>query len=146
GERASGRADPAGLRRHGTSATFVRTGDRHMRISRVLFFTLTAGGALGSPLASAASVEPKISYEVNPGCKSLGYEEIKFDPVYQGKTTKDGVTVNVYGAEFEWESKFGVDVVIVKGGPHANVYTYAAGESTKDTKLHAPIKQGYDPP
>jgi hypothetical protein len=39
---------------------------------------------------------------------------------------------------FDWTSNIGVDQVIAKGGPNANVYTYDP-ESTGDTGLHAPV-------
>jgi hypothetical protein len=42
------------------------------------------------------------------------------------------------GQVFDWMSNIGVDVVIVKGGPNSNVYTYDP-ESTGDTGLHAPV-------
>ncbi|HKX68369.1 MAG TPA: hypothetical protein VJN29_14215, partial [Intrasporangium sp.] len=41
-------------------------------------------------------------------------------------------------SSFDWTSNIGVDVVIVKGGPKANVYTYPF-ESLGDTGLTAPI-------
>jgi hypothetical protein len=49
------------------------------------------------------------------------------------RTTADGEV-------FDWTSNIGVDVVIVKGGPNSNVYTYV-GESTGDTGLHAPANR-----
>ena len=41
------------------------------------------------------------------------------------------------GQVFDWTSNIGVDVVIAKGGPNSNVYTYV-GESMGDAGLHAP--------
>ena len=59
-------------------------------------------------------------------------------------TFSDGtltVTIDVRhtaaGQVFDWTSNIGVDVVIAKGGPNSNVYTYV-GESMGDAGLHAP--------
>jgi LPXTG-motif cell wall-anchored protein len=72
-----------------------------------------------------------------------GLTELKVEPVEDGMFD-DGVlfvTVDVTdtadGPVFSWTSNIGVDVVIVKGGPNSNVYTYDP-ESTGDTGLHAP--------
>jgi hypothetical protein len=73
----------------------------------------------------------------------VGTTTLKVEPVTDG-TFSDGtltVTIDVRdtaaGQVFDWTSNIGVDVVIAKGGPNANVYTYV-GESTGDTGLHAP--------
>jgi LPXTG-motif cell wall-anchored protein len=73
-----------------------------------------------------------------------GLTELKVEPVEDG-TFSDGtltVTIDVRdtaeGQVFDWTSNIGVDVVIVKGGPNSNVYTYDP-ESTGDTGLHAPV-------
>jgi len=117
-----------------------------MKKSKVLYVSLAAAGGLWSSSAMAASVAPTVPYGYMD-CKSLGYEELKFEPVYQGMTTKDGVTVKVYGGVFEWTSKYGVDVVIARSGYKTNVYTYPApGEATADTKLYAPTQPGYESP
>jgi LPXTG-motif cell wall-anchored protein len=47
------------------------------------------------------------------------------------------------GQVFDWTSNIGVDIVIVKGGPNSNVYTYDP-ESTGDTGLHAPVNPNND--
>jgi hypothetical protein len=78
----------------------------------------------------------------NPSCPA-GFIEFKIEPVASGDYT-DGVlqvsiTVNntSAGETFDWESNFGIDHVIVKGGPNANLYSYNP-EETEDDGLHAP--------
>jgi LPXTG-motif cell wall-anchored protein len=78
-----------------------------------------------------------------------GLTELKVEPVEDG-AFDDGVlfvTVDVTdtadGPVFSWTSNIGVDVVIVKGGPNSNVYTYDP-ESTGDTGLHAPVNPNND--
>ena len=72
-----------------------------------------------------------------------GLTELKVEPVADGTFTDDTLTVTIdvrdtaEGQVFDWTSNIGVDVVIVKGGPNSNVYTYDP-ESTGDTGLHAP--------
>jgi hypothetical protein len=46
---------------------------------------------------------------------------------------------------FDWSSTFGIDAVIVKGGPSANVYTYNP-ESTGDTNLVTPTNPKNEKP
>jgi hypothetical protein len=91
--------------------------------------------------ASATHVTPTL-VPGNASCP-VGTTELKVEPVADG-TFSDGtltVTIDVRdtaaGQVFDWTSNIGVDVVIAKGGPNSNVYTYV-GESTGDTGLHAP--------
>jgi len=43
------------------------------------------------------------------------------------------------GNTFSWTSTFGIDAVIVKGGPNANLYAYdPPSEAVSDSGLHAP--------
>jgi hypothetical protein len=90
--------------------------------------------------ASAASVIPT-EEPGNAKCPA-GTTELKVEPVESG-TESDGtltVTLVVTGNTFDWTSNIGVDVVIVKGGPNSNVYTYdPPAESTGDKGLSAPI-------
>ncbi|MDP3766971.1 MAG: hypothetical protein Q8S13_03060 [Dehalococcoidia bacterium] len=72
-------------------------------------------------------------------------EAPKIEPVVSGTTSfsvqgaTHSVTItNVQDSRFDWSSTIGITVVVVKGGPNANVYTYDAG-SLGDTGLHAPI-------
>lgn len=97
---------------------------------------------LASPgRADATDVTP-IFVAGNPSCTSLGYAfGFKVDPPNAGTYSIDGintVTVTTDGVFFDWSSTLGMDAVISKGGPNANVYVYAP-ERTSDTGLHSPI-------
>jgi uncharacterized repeat protein (TIGR01451 family) len=88
--------------------------------------------------AMATHVTP-VFVEGNPTCGGN-----KFDPPSNGTHNVPGfgsITVsNANGSTFDWSSTFGVDSVIVKGGPNANVYTYdPPAEAFGDTGLHAPL-------
>jgi hypothetical protein len=91
--------------------------------------------------ASATHVTPT-QEPGNPSCPP-GTTTLKVEPVTDGTFTDGTLTVTIdvrdtaAGQVFDWTSNIGVDVVIAKGGPNANVYTYV-GESTGDTGLHAP--------
>jgi hypothetical protein len=108
----------------------------------------TAGLVLGALLASvgtawATDVDP-IFIAGNPSCTSLGYDAgFKVDPPDAGTYSIDGintVTVTTDGVSFDWSSTLGMDAVISKGGPNANVYIYdPPAERTSDTDLHSPI-------
>jgi hypothetical protein len=91
--------------------------------------------------AGATDVIP-IFVAGNPSCTSLGYAfGFKVDPPNAGTYSIDGintVTVTTDGVSFDWSSTLGMDAVISKGGPNANVYIYAP-ERTSDTGLHSPI-------
>jgi hypothetical protein len=105
---------------------------------------------------AALAVEP-IVVEGNPDCCDLGYGQAGFkvdgptsdtfplDESNGGVLTCGGlpdsgnsITITTDGTYFEWSSTLGIDAVIVKGGPKANVYVYDP-ESTGDTGLHSPI-------
>src|SRR5687768_15722301 len=83
----------------------------------------------------------------NPSCPT-GLTELKVEPVPDADGNynyNDGilfVTITIVntanGQTFKWTSNIGVDVVIVKGGPNANVFVYNP-EATSDTGLHAPV-------
>jgi hypothetical protein len=80
----------------------------------------------------------------NPTCKDLGYAfGFKVDPPNAGTYNIDAfntVTVTTDGVNFDWSSTLGMDAVISKGGPNANVYKYdPPAESFGDTGLHSPI-------
>jgi hypothetical protein len=87
----------------------------------------------------------------NPTCTELGYDAgYKLDPPSPGTYTfPDGVhTVTITsddGIYFDWTSTLGIDAVIVKGGPNANLYEYdPPAESFGDTGLHSPLGAGPD--
>src|SRR3712207_5971443 len=75
----------------------------------------------------------------NPNCASIaaGYREVKIDPVPQGTTKFGSGVIKVSGLYFDWGTTTGVDVVIVKGGPNANLYRF--NEATSGRWFRAPI-------
>ena len=118
-----------------------------------------------SPLVVGAAVDP-ILVDGNPTCQELGYlygfkidgnpdngtytltsgTQYGIDTVLSGGAPEDpnnSVTIsnNTDGLYFDWSSTLGIDGVIVKGGPDANHYEYPS-ESTGDSGLHAPMKNG----
>jgi hypothetical protein len=99
----------------------------------------------------------------NPDCEDIGLGYgFKVDGGPNGTfsfTSSDGtltggaledpnssVTIsNSDGSYFDWASTLGLDAVIVKGGPNANVYYYDP-EATSDTNLHSPINPSNNTP
>jgi hypothetical protein len=88
----------------------------------------------------------------NPTCRDLNplYLELKIDPPASGTyylpDNSGSVTVILTSSStFDWSSTFGIDAVIVKGGPSANVYTYNP-ESTGDTNLVTPTNPKNEKP
>ncbi len=82
----------------------------------------------------------------SPSCQDLGYQyEFKIDPPNDGTYYLPGNTgsvtiTNVSQGIFNWSSTFGIDAVIVKGGPNANLYEYdPPSESFGDNNLSTPI-------
>jgi hypothetical protein len=101
-------------------------------------------------LGYSASVSPEF-HPGNPTCQDLGYSfELKIDPPASGNynlpDNSGSVTVTLTSSStFDWSSTFGIDAVIVKGGPNANVYFYNP-ESTGDTDLSTPLNQQNNKP
>lgn len=101
--------------------------------------------ALARP-AGAASVTP-IFVPGNPDCEDLGYAHgFKPQPeppptgTYTIPGTSETVTITSDGTYFDWTSTLGMDAVIAKGGPNANLYVYdPPSESFGDSGLSAPI-------
>src|SRR5690606_21348328 len=91
-----------------------------------LFATLVlALGVGGSPTAEAQVFDPG-----NPTCAGLGYAyELKVDPPVPGTypVNSGSITWSFSNGDFQvdWNSTFGIDAVIMKAGPGANVYTYS---------------------
>jgi hypothetical protein len=126
--------------------------DTHISTGRRVAIAVAAmAGAAGLFFALPASAQANDGEEFpgNPGCSDVAPEgvtwiELKVEPPESGEFTDDTLTViiDVFdtddGQAFDWESNIGVDAVIVKGGPNANVYFYDP-ESTGDTGLHAPV-------
>jgi hypothetical protein len=103
----------------------------------------------GSGRVDAASVTPTLE-EDNPSCLEPGLGQgLKIEPVANG--TYDGV-ITISGADgtsFDWQSAaVGVDAVIVKGGPNANLYDYdqPPPPAVSDTDLTAPINPNNNQP
>jgi hypothetical protein len=105
----------------------------------MLMLPFTGSVALGS------SVEPE-TVDGNPTCGDFtdGGIEFKIENPGDGTYTHDDFSVDlaVYetsmGPEFDWSSNLGVDVVVAKGGPNANVYRYNP-TVTGDKGLHSPV-------
>jgi hypothetical protein len=96
-----------------------------------------------SGVASATS--PTVSkVDGNPRCSdvSSGLHSIKIDPVPQGNTNwgRGGLSgqMSVSGRVLDWTSNQPISVVIVKGGPNANIYRYNPA-ATGGQGLHAPV-------
>lgn len=118
---------------------------------RVAIVVAAMAGAAGLFVALPASAQSNDGEVVpgNPGCADIAPEgeiwiESKVEPPEDGEFSDGTLTVNVDvrdtddGQVFDWDSNIGVDAVIVKGGPNANVYLYDP-ESMGDTGLHAPV-------
>lgn len=105
--------------------------------------------------------DPEIStVPGNPSCASLGYpEEAKIEPIPEGLVVLPlvipgvgTVTVTVTevneddeGITFDWSADFGIDAVIAKGGPNANLYIYdPPAEAFSDSGLQPPLGAGSD--
>lgn len=122
---------------------------RRGALARLAGGLVAAAGAsrLGVRPTTAASVDPDF-VAGNPSCTSLGYDfGCKLDQGTSGDATCENgaftATVTSDGAVFSWESNIGVDAVIAKGGPNANVYVYDPPvESFGDDELSAPDNGG----
>jgi len=117
------------------------------QIGRTILAALTAAVLVMSMVfllanpANATHVDPE-PVGGNANCSTLtGLVELtRFDPVPDGETTQDGVTIDVYddGTVFDWSSTVDIEAVFVKGGAGGggNLYIYDPAE-TSDTGLHA---------
>jgi LPXTG-motif cell wall-anchored protein len=103
-------------------------------------------GSAGATVEGASTHVSPTEVPGNAKCPA-GLTELKVGnggPPVDGTFTDGTLTVTIdvrdtaEGQVFDWTSNIGVDVVIVKGGPNSNVYTYDP-ESTGDTGLHAPV-------
>jgi hypothetical protein len=101
--------------------------------------------------ALASSVEPGV-IAGNPSCIDLGYDfgfKPQPEPPPSGTYSFPGgpntVTLTSDGTYFDWVSTLGIDAVIAKGGPNANVYGYDP-ESFSDTGLRSPINPNNNQP
>jgi hypothetical protein len=127
-----------------------------MRSKKSLFISICFASVILSAAACRVSSEDEEStrsaqsrlepgvVEGNPTCASLGLGTafVKDEDAKNGTFAlgADGsVTVsNADGNTFDWSATIGIDAVIVKGGPNANVYVYDP-ESMGGSGLHAPV-------
>jgi len=120
---------------------------RNVAISAVVlsFLVFSCGGTVDETSQSRENCV----IDFNPSCAALGdnFDEIKFDPPVSGTISQDGmeITIDADGYIVDWSSNLGIDAVIVKGGPNANVVWYDP-ESTGDTGLTAPINPNTQSP
>jgi hypothetical protein len=83
----------------------------------------------------------------NPTCPA-GTSSLKIEPVEAGTYSDDGFSVTIEIAAdgtLSFVATQGVDQVIVKGGPNANVYTYDP-EATEDSGLITPTNPNNNQP
>lgn len=101
--------------------------------------------AIGVNPAGATHVEP-VFVDDNPTCQRLGFAYgVRVDPPTPGTYPVGNgfVTFTSDGVYMDWTSTIGIDAVIVKGGPDANLYQYdPPAESFGDTGLHSPLGAG----
>ena len=118
---------------------------KYARLSLTVLLTLMLTLFGGVSPAAATHVEP-IFVAGNPTCVGLGYAfgfKPQPEPPPSGSYPfPDGInslTITSDGTFFDWTSTLGIDAVIVKGGPNANLYRYdPPAEATSDTGLHSP--------
>jgi len=117
------------------------------RIAVWLVFLLIWGGI---SLGCGVTVE---EIPGNPTCDTVCsgcYSELKVDPPKEGYSTDGILIVNIFNVvkkpdgdwiSFDWSSNIPVNVVLVKGGPSANAYTYDP-PATSGSGLKAPKCKG----
>ncbi len=116
-----------------------------------------------TPRGAAANHVNPVFVAGNPKCVDLAYDfgfKPQPEPPPSGTyffggpvttpphaLTTESVTITSDGTFFDWTSTIGIDAVIVKGGPNANVYVYdPPAEETSDTGLHAPVNPNNNQP
>lgn len=126
------------------------------RILTALFVLMLGVATLGQLNAGAAAVTPAV-ITGNPSCTGLGYtyglkpnagtaQENTPNGTFYFNNGVDSVTVDANGSGLDsWTSTIGVDAVIIKGGPNANVYTYNP-ESLGDSNLVTPTNPNNNQP
>jgi hypothetical protein len=90
---------------------------------------------------NAAAVNPVFAGG-NPPCTDLNenWSELRIDPPSGGVHDNGEISVtvsNLTSTTLDWSASAGIDAVVMKGGPNANVYYYVP-ESTSDTNLTTP--------
>jgi hypothetical protein len=111
-----------------------RSGGRDRRLTRAGLIAISAATLLMMAWAvfpgSAVAAPAPVFMNGNPTCADLGLENASATTQTSGST--DDGTFNL-----SWTSATGIDAVIVKGGPGANVYFY--NEAMSDSGLHPPL-------
>lgn len=140
------------------SSTLALRANRILPLAMALMLVAVFSALVGGT-ASAATVPP-IVVPGNPNCNDVPGDDgvrtdliaaVRVEPVESGDfqfTGPDGTVrtitlANVEETSFDWSSTLTMDVVIVKGGPRANVYIYddenePITELLADTGLSAP--------
>lgn len=131
-------------------------------LSLVLLWTAVPAQAQNPGAPSGNGIQPSF-VAGNPDCGDIGLGfGFKIDGSANGTytlTAADGaltggapsdpgnsVTIsNSDGSFFDWAATLGIDAVIVKAGPNANVFAYSP-EAVGDTLLHGPINPNNDAP
>ena len=110
------------------------------RISRAGIATAISCALATTAFTGVAAATTVTKVDGNPSCADVaaGMQEYKIDPVPQGSASRGAFSIDVADRAFDWTSTSGVDVVIVKGGPNANIYRYSP-EATSDNGLTAPV-------
>jgi hypothetical protein len=119
----------------------------------LLALSLAVSLDASTPLASPAATAVPTPVDGNPTCPA-GTTEFKIEPVPSGTTQHvvggvGTIEITVYDSNrrFDWTSDFGIDIVIVKGGPNSNLYVYdPPTEAFADSDLHAPINPNNNEP
>ena len=114
-------------------------------LSAIAVGVLVAAGTVVAGAPATATDVPDVAPVLvagNPSCTDLGYAYGMKPPDAAGGTYDLGtgtVTYSTDGTYVTWSSTFGVDAVIVKGGPNANAYVYdPPAESFGDGGLVSP--------
>ena len=115
-----------------------------------LLFAVAPDAAAHSGVPSRNGVQP-IEVSGNPTCKDIGagMTELKIEPVSPGTYSSGSLRFTISsvadGRFFDWTSNQPIEVIIVKGGPTANVYRYDPS-TTRDGSLHAPTNPSSNKP
>lgn len=117
-----------------------------LALALVLMLVGAAGAEEGAPVSEEGIVPVYVAG--NPDCVDLGFAygtKWDYPEDSMGGTYPLGVgtvTWSTDGTYVDWLSTFGVDAVIVKGGPNANSYVYdPPTESFGDSGLASPINR-----
>jgi hypothetical protein len=115
-----------------------------VRRGKRVWAVLPAALLLFTVVSAAFAWDEPVLVPGNPSCQDLGYEYgYRIEPVHTGLYWIPGMGEagaiwlwkdTVY---LKWQTRFGTDIVIVKGGPNANVYY--GDEEFWGVGFHAPI-------